>query len=44
MLLVLVVPLGRLGTIGEPLRRDKARVWVKRDVKIHPRVQHVKSE
>jgi hypothetical protein len=33
-LLVLVVPVGRLGTIGEPLRRDKDRVWAKRDVKL----------
>ena len=40
-LLVLVTPVGRLGTIGEPLRRDKDRVWAKRDVKLHAHVQHV---
>jgi hypothetical protein len=27
-------PVGRLGTMGEPLRRDKDRVWAKRDVKL----------
>ena len=40
-LLVLVVPVGRLGTIGEPLRCDKDSVWAKRDVKLHAHVQHV---
>ena len=40
-LLALLAPVGRLGTIGEPLRRDKDSLWAKRDVKIHAHVQHV---
>ena len=39
-LLVLVAPIGRLGTIGEPLRRYKIGVWAKRDVKLHAHNVH----
>ena len=42
-LLVLVAPVGRLGTMCEPLRRYKVSVWAKRDVKLHAHVQHVWS-